>query len=372
MYILIADFEVTLLQVIWFIIIKIPLTIIYQFSVLLQSKISTVTFSSNHIECNIRPSVWKITCGNCCVADSYVATSLLYSARSDGQLLTCMDFDSQFLTALSAGLDITAPSGLQYSILTSLTLSQVMEKARAYEFVLSKRVAMADIQAVELSLEAQWLTEFSGQRFSYHVYDKLTTTSKCNFILPLYMSHNDVYVTLFRLQKLWTSRSLCKRSTLIKTGKTVLKLPVWSLLHVYTSLCLWFRVLEISPLNLHINPPSVCLAGVWFQGDHLEGAVLRREPTRPAGQSYRRGSRSGRYCCSPGHSTGVCLCADRDVWCIYLYWLHGPDLQLRLQVWGEHDVRGQGRCLHAICQYHTGCMALWKMWVLFIFHQINK
>lgn len=95
---------------------------------------------------------------------SYVASSLYYKATdADGNLLMCMNFDPDFLSALEATFNVVAPSGEPYKLLTSLTLSQVMEKSKAYEVVLSKEIAKADVDAIIAALEAKWLAVFSGE-----------------------------------------------------------------------------------------------------------------------------------------------------------------------------------------------------------------
>lgn len=87
----------------------------------------------------------------------------MYYRATDGDdnLQLCMDFDFDFLAALEATFDVKAPTGEPYTLLTSLTLSQVMEQNKAYEFVLSQVIATADIEAIEVALETKWNTEFS-------------------------------------------------------------------------------------------------------------------------------------------------------------------------------------------------------------------
>jgi hypothetical protein len=84
------------------------------------------------------------------------------ASDGDGNLQVCKDFDPDFLAALETEFNVLAPSGEPYTLLTSLSLSQVMEQSRAYEFVLSRVIITSDVEAIQMALETAWKAEFNG------------------------------------------------------------------------------------------------------------------------------------------------------------------------------------------------------------------
>ena len=94
------------------------------------------------------------------VSNKYIAFQLYYKAESAGTLLTCRNYDNQFISQVSTDLSVTTIQGSSYTVINSQA-SETVEVSFAYDFWVTTKISYVDIIRIQTALEATWSATFS-------------------------------------------------------------------------------------------------------------------------------------------------------------------------------------------------------------------